>query len=64
MARPDTVEPDDVHDKLSRLLNEGSFGGRARHFGRLQQEIGGVRTAADLILDCAASNGRVRELEG
>jgi hypothetical protein len=53
-----------VHDKLSRLLIEGSFGERARHFGRLQQETGGIRTAADLILDCAASNGRVEIWRG
>lgn len=60
VTRSDTVEPDDVHAKLVRLLDEESFGERARHFGRLQQEAGGLGAAADLILDRGAGRPRTR----
>jgi polyene glycosyltransferase len=63
VARPDTVDPADVRGKLGRLLEEESFRERAEHFGRLQQETGGIRTAGDLILECVPSEDRTREPE-
>lgn len=56
--RPDTLDPDDVHRKLLRLLTEPEFRRRAEHFGRLQRATGGVRQAADLILELPAVRGR------
>ncbi|RZQ60179.1 glycosyltransferase [Amycolatopsis suaedae] len=52
--RPDTVDPDDVHHKLRRLLEEDSFRERAGYFSELQRRTGGVRAAADLILGSRA----------
>jgi polyene glycosyltransferase len=54
VAGSDPIDADEVHDKLVRLLEENSFQDRAQHFSQLMQAAGGVKTAADLILDCAA----------
>lgn len=58
VARPETLDPGDVRAKLLRLLREDSFGERARHFGRLQREAGGIHAAGDLIMDCVADAPR------
>jgi polyene glycosyltransferase len=50
LDRPETFDVEDVLDKLNRVLTEPSFRDRARHFAQAQQEAGGVRKAADLIL--------------
>lgn len=60
VERWDIIDTDDVYSKLVRLLDVESFSERARHFGRLQRATGGLRIAADLILDCVASNDRSR----
>ncbi|MCO1574500.1 glycosyltransferase [Crossiella sp. SN42] len=49
--RPETLDADDVHRKLLRLLEERSFRERAELFAELQRRTGGVRTAADLVLE-------------
>lgn len=56
--RPETIDTDDVHGKLVRLLEENSFRERAEHFGQLQRAGGGVKTAADLILDVTQRSDR------
>lgn len=61
VARPNTVDPRDVHAKLLRLLEEDSFAERAQHFSRLQHGIAGLRTAGDLILECVRSGAPMRE---
>jgi polyene glycosyltransferase len=56
LDHPETVDVDDVVDKITRVLAEKSFGERARHFQRLQREAGGRQRAADLILGLPALN--------
>ncbi|MEV4381256.1 glycosyltransferase [Streptosporangium sp. NPDC049644] len=47
---PQTIDVEDVLDKITQVLNTPSFRERAEHFARVQREAGGVRAAADLIL--------------
>lgn len=54
LDRPAVLDPDDVVDKLTRVLNDSSYRERAEHFGALQREAGGRVTAADLVLDLPA----------
>lgn len=54
LDRPETFDIADVLDKLNRVLTEPSFRERAKQFARAQQEAGGVRKAADLILGTRA----------
>ncbi|WP_086665422.1 glycosyltransferase [Lentzea kentuckyensis] len=50
LDRPDTIDPDDVTHKLTRMLGDPSFRLRAERIGQLQQAAGGRRVAADLLL--------------
>ncbi|QXE38597.1 glycosyltransferase [Streptomyces sp. GMY02] len=50
LDRPETVDPDDVFDKLTRVLDDRSFSERAEHFGELLRAAGGRGAAADLLL--------------
>jgi polyene glycosyltransferase len=54
LDRPETIDPDDVVDKLTRVLDDSSFRERAEHFGELLREAGGRRAAADLVLGLPA----------
>jgi polyene glycosyltransferase len=54
LDRPRTVDPDDVVDKLVRVLEDPSFRERAERLGVLQRAAGGRRAAADLLLDLPA----------
>jgi polyene glycosyltransferase len=51
----ETIDPDEVAGKLTRLLTEDAFRERAGHWAERQHATGGVRTAADLILGCLVS---------
>lgn len=57
LDRPETVDAEDVLDKLHRVLGEPSFRQRAEHYGRLLRDAGGRTAAADLILDLPPLNG-------
>lgn len=48
----DPISADQVHEKLTRLLEEDWFQDNAKHYSELMLATGGVKTAADLILDC------------
>ncbi|MFD5030352.1 glycosyltransferase [Streptomyces sp. NPDC058405] len=50
LDRPETVDPDDVYDKLTRVLDDSAFRERAEHFGELLRAAGGRSSAADLLL--------------
>ncbi|GHH94525.1 glycosyltransferase [Streptomyces capillispiralis] len=50
LDRPGTVDPDDVVDKLTRVVEDPSFRERAERLGALQRAAGGRKAAADLIL--------------
>lgn len=54
LDNPMTVDPDDVVDKLTRVLTDPSFTRRAAELGARQREAGGVRVAADLITEVVA----------
>ncbi|MEO6086865.1 MAG: glycosyltransferase [Umezawaea sp.] len=54
LDRPHTLDPDDVVDKLTRVLTDGSFRERSEHLGQLQQAAGGRDAAADLLLQVLA----------
>jgi polyene glycosyltransferase len=54
---PHAIEPDDVTDKLTRVLNDPEFRRRAELFSALQRNAGGRRTSADLILALPALAG-------
>ncbi|GAA1094318.1 MULTISPECIES: glycosyltransferase [Pseudonocardia] len=47
---PETVDTDDVLDKVTRVLETPAFTERAARMGRLLHEAGGRAAAADLIL--------------
>lgn len=51
---PETVDADDVLDKVLRVLDEPSFTARAEHYAGLLRDAGGRGTAADLILGLPA----------
>ncbi|MFD2467959.1 glycosyltransferase [Amycolatopsis silviterrae] len=50
LDRPATIDPDDVVDKLTRVLETDSFRERAEYFAARQREAGGRRAAADAVL--------------
>ncbi|SEO77380.1 glycosyltransferase [Amycolatopsis saalfeldensis] len=50
LDRPETIDPDDVADKLTRVIGEDSFRARAEHFAVQQREAGGREAAADVVL--------------
>ncbi|KFG71237.1 glycosyltransferase [Streptomyces mutabilis] len=57
-----TIDPhragaDDVERAITRVLDEPSFGERARHFGELLRAAGGAAAATDLVLDLPALTG-------
>jgi polyene glycosyltransferase len=54
LDQPRTVDPDDVVDKLTRVLGDPSFTERAERMGELQRAAGGRRAAADLLLGLPA----------
>ena len=56
LDRPHTVDPDDVVDKLTRVLDDDSFRERAERLGQLQRAAGGRQVAADLLLDLLATS--------
>ena len=49
LDRPETVDPDDVVAKLTRVLDDGAFRERAEGFARLQQAAGGRCAAAEVV---------------
>ncbi|MEU9676922.1 MULTISPECIES: nucleotide disphospho-sugar-binding domain-containing protein [Streptomyces] len=46
-----TFDATEVTAKLNRVLTEGSFSERARHWAGRQHEAGGVAAAADLLVE-------------
>jgi polyene glycosyltransferase len=54
LDRPRTIDPDDVVDKLVRVLEEPSFTQQAQRLGALMRAAGGREAAADLLLDVPA----------
>lgn len=54
LDHPETIDPEDVVDKLTRVLDERSFRERAEMFGKLLREAGGREAAAELLLDLPA----------
>ncbi|MDI2032311.1 glycosyltransferase [Saccharopolyspora sp. TS4A08] len=58
LDKPRDMDPDDVLDKLTRVLGDPSFRQRAEELSALQRTAGGRTTAADLILDLPALAGK------
>ncbi|MDH6125727.1 glycosyltransferase [Kitasatospora sp. GP82] len=54
LDRPQEVDPDDVVDKLTRVLGDPAFRQRAQRLGELQRAAGGRVAAADLLLGLPA----------
>ncbi|USX53996.1 glycosyltransferase [Lentzea sp. HUAS12] len=54
LDRPETIDADDVTDKLTRVLGDRSFRRRAELIGQLQRAAGGRAAAADLLLNLPA----------
>ncbi|MFI9031216.1 glycosyltransferase [Streptomyces sp. NPDC053560] len=54
LDRPETVDTEDVLDKITRVLDEPSFTERAEHFAGLLRDAGGRTAAADLLLGLPA----------
>ncbi|GHA43239.1 hypothetical protein GCM10010329_77580 [Streptomyces spiroverticillatus] len=54
LDRPRDVDPDDIVDKLTRVLGEPGFRERAERIGELQHAAGGRERAADLLLKLPA----------
>ncbi|MDH6114868.1 polyene glycosyltransferase [Kitasatospora sp. MAP12-15] len=54
LDRPQEMDPDDVVEKLTRVLSDPAFRQRAAGFGQLQQAAGGRTAAADLLLGLPA----------
>ncbi|MBD0693927.1 glycosyltransferase [Streptomyces sp. CBMA123] len=54
LDRPQDLDPDDVVDKLSRVLGDRSFRERAERIGTAQRAAGGRTAAADLLLGLPA----------
>ncbi|MFR9727674.1 glycosyltransferase [Saccharopolyspora sp. MS10] len=50
LDRPETIDVDDVLDKLTRVLDDPSFRDRAELSGKLLREAGGRERAAELLL--------------
>jgi polyene glycosyltransferase len=58
LDKPHTVDPDDVVDKLTRVLDDPSFRENAERLAALQHAAGGRKTAADLILSLPALSAK------
>jgi polyene glycosyltransferase len=56
LDKPHTVDPRDVVDKLTRVLDDPAFRENAERLAALQHSAGGRKTAADLILSLPALN--------
>ncbi|MFH8385219.1 glycosyltransferase [Kitasatospora sp. NPDC018058] len=54
LDRPQDLDPDDVVDKLTRVLGDRSFRERATRVGEAQRAAGGRSAAADLLLGLPA----------
>lgn len=54
LDKPETVDVDDVVDKLTRVLADHSYTERAEHVSALQHAAGGRGTAADLLMKLPA----------
>ncbi|MET9633076.1 glycosyltransferase [Lentzea sp. NPDC006480] len=54
LDKPHTVDPRDVVDKLTRVLDDPRFRENAERLAALQHAAGGRKTAADLILSLPA----------
>lgn len=54
LDKPQEVDPDDVVDKLTRVMGDPSFRERAARISALQRAAGGRTTAADLLLGLPA----------
>ncbi|TDC90982.1 glycosyltransferase [Saccharopolyspora aridisoli] len=54
LDKPHAMDPDDVLDKLTRVLGDPSFRQRAEHLAELQRVAGGRTAAADLVLGLPA----------
>ncbi|MFJ1569432.1 glycosyltransferase [Streptomyces erythrochromogenes] len=54
LDRPREVDPDDVVDKLTRVLNDPRYRERAERIAGLHRAAGGRHTAADLLLGLPA----------
>jgi polyene glycosyltransferase len=54
LDKPHTVDPQDVVDKLTRVLDDPAFTENAERLAALQHSAGGRKTAADLILSLPA----------
>ncbi|TBO61012.1 glycosyltransferase [Streptomyces kasugaensis] len=54
LDHPETLDADDVTDKLTRVLDDPAFRERAEHFASLLRAAGGRSTAADLLLGLPA----------
>lgn len=57
LDRPETVDPDDLYDKLTRVLDTPGFTAKAEHFSTLLHAAGGRDAAADAVLDVLGSAG-------
>jgi polyene glycosyltransferase len=54
LDRPQQMDPDDVVDKLTRVLSDPAFRQQAQRLGELQRKAGGREKAADLLLGLKA----------
>ena len=54
LDKPHTVDPQDVVDKLTRVLDDPGFRENAERLSALQHAAGGRKTAADLVLSLPA----------
>jgi polyene glycosyltransferase len=55
LDQPQTIDPDDLTGKLSRVLGDPAFRARAQHISALLRAAGGRVAAADLIVEVLAS---------
>jgi polyene glycosyltransferase len=55
LDRPQTIDPDDVADKLTRVLDTPAFTAKAEHCSALLRAAGGRAAAADLVLEVLGS---------
>ncbi|MEV6237102.1 glycosyltransferase [Lentzea sp. NPDC051838] len=58
LDKPHTVDPRDVVDKLTRVLDDPSFRENAERLAALQHAAGGRKTAADLVLSLPALSSK------
>ncbi|BFU44965.1 glycosyltransferase [Krasilnikovia sp. MM14-A1004] len=59
---PRTFRPDDVVDKLSRVLSDDSFRVNAERFAALQRAAGGRTRAADLVTELLPAREAARDV--